>query len=180
MGSSPQLWFFDAKLRLLDQNNKSQLVPALICGFWMHNSAFWTRITSLYGSLTSSVVLCMLKSGPSINITRLYGSQHSSVVFGSKITTFGQELQVSKGPRPHLWFCAFKTPRFEPELQVSVFPRPHLSFCASKTVCLASELLDSMGPSPHLCFLDAKQRLLDQNNKSLWVPYITCHFVHEK
>ena len=33
-----------------------------------------------------------------------------------------------------------------------------------------------MGPSPHLWFLDAKQRLLDQNNKSLWVPDITCRF----
>ena len=81
-------------------------------------------------------------------------------------------------PRPHLSFCAWKTARFAPELQVSVGPRPHLSFYACKTACLASELLGSMGPSPHLWFLDAKQRLLVQNNKSIWVPDFTCRFVH--
>ena len=37
-----------------------------------------------------------------------------------------------------------------------------------------------MGPSTHVWFLDAKQRLLDRNNKSLWVPDITCRFVHGK
>ena len=37
-----------------------------------------------------------------------------------------------------------------------------------------------MGPSPHLWFLDAKERLLDQNNKTLWVLEITCRFMHAK
>ena len=59
-------------------------------------------------------------------------------------------------------------------------PRHDLSFCACTTACLASELLVSMGPSLHLCFLHAKQRLLDQNNKSLWVPDMTCLFVLAK
>ena len=39
-----------------------------------------------------------------------------------------------------------------------------------KTMWLASELLFSMGASPHLWFLHAKQRLYDQNYKSLLVP----------
>ena len=51
---------------------------------------------------------------------------------------------------------------------------------AFKTAWLASELLVSMGPRPHHWFLDAKQRLLDRNNKSLWDPNITCRFVHAK
>ena len=37
-----------------------------------------------------------------------------------------------------------------------------------------------MGPSPHVWFLDAKQQLMDRNNKSLWVLEITCRFVHAK
>ena len=37
-----------------------------------------------------------------------------------------------------------------------------------------------MDSSPHLWFLHAKQRLLDPNNKSLWVPDITCRFVQKK
>ena len=49
--------------------------------------------------------------------------------------TLGPELQVSKGPRPHLWFLAFKTVTLAPESQVS------------------------MGASPHLWFLHAKQQL---------------------
>ena len=47
-------------------------------------------------------------------------------------------------------------------------PRPHLSFCACKTLWLTSESLVSMGLSPHLWFVHAKQRLLDQNYKTLW------------
>ena len=37
-----------------------------------------------------------------------------------------------------------------------------------------------MGPSPHLWFLRAKQRLLDQIYKSLWVPDLTYDFLQEK
>ena len=55
-------------------------------------------------------------------------------------------------------------------------PRPQLSFCACKTTRLASELLVSVGPSPHLWFFHAKQRLLDQNYKSLWIPALICGF----
>ena len=44
---------------------------------------------------------------------------------------------------------------------------------------LAAELQVSMGPSPHLRFLHAKQRLLDQIYKSLWIPAIICGFVHK-
>ena len=42
----------------------------------------------------------------------------------------------------------------------------------------ALELQVSVGPRPKLWFLRAKQRILDQNNKSLWVPDMTFRFVH--
>ena len=145
----------------------------------------------------------MQNSVISIRITSLYGFQPSSVVLACKTAPFGQELQVSMGPSPHqccvhanrdFWnritslyvsqtssvAFACKTDTFWPELHVSIGLKPHLRFCACKTACLASELLVSKGPSPDLWFLDAKQRLLDLNNKSLWVPDITCHFVHAK
>ena len=88
----------------------------------------------------------------STGIPCLYGSQPLSVVLGCTTATFGAELQVSMGPRHDL------------------------SFCGCKTAWLASEVLVSMGPSPHVWFLDAKQRLLDQNNKSLWDPALICGF----
>ena len=37
-----------------------------------------------------------------------------------------------------------------------------------------------MGHSPYLWFLHAKQRILEQNYKSLWVPDLTCRFVRAK
>ena len=66
------------------------------------------------------------------------------------------------------------------ELQVYVGPRPHLWFCVCKKVRIASELLVSMSSGPHRFFLDAKQRLLDQNNKFVWVPDLSCRFMQAK
>ena len=56
----------------------------------------------------------------------------------------------------------------------------HLWLSALKTATLGLELQVSVGPRPHLLFLQAKQRLLDQINMSLWVTDMTGHFVHEK
>ena len=79
----PHLRFLHANQRPLDQNYKSLWVQALICVFFfIQNSDFSTRITSLCGPKTPPVV------------------------FECKTATFGPELQVSMGPRPHLSFCA--------------------------------------------------------------------------
>ena len=138
----------------------------------------------------------------STRITCLYRSQPLSVFFSGKTATFGPVQQVSMGPRhplsfctcktawlapeilgsirssPHRCFCAFKTATLGWVLHVSMCPRPHLWFSAGKMAYLASDILVLMGSIPLLRFLDAKQRLLGQNNKSLWVPDISCRFVH--
>ena len=51
---------------------------------------------------------------------------------------------------------------------------------ALKTAHFGPEFQVSMGPSRHLWFLHAKQRVLDQNYKSLWVPDLICGFVRAK
>ena len=200
MGPSPHIWFLDAKQRLLDRNNKAQwfpditrrcvhakqcdlhqndmfvCVPALICDFCMQNSPFRTRISSLYGSQTTSVVLSTHNIVLSTRITSLYGSQPSSVVFACKTSifalewqvymsssphlslcasntvTFGLESQISMGPRPHLFFCACKTAWFAPEYQVCMGSNPQLWFCPCKTATLGPDLQVCMGPSLHLWF----------------------------
>ena len=96
----------------------------------------------------------MQNSMPRIRITSLYGFQPTSVAFCRKTATFGPELQVHMGTRPHLSFCARKTARLTPELLVS------------------------MCPSPHLWYLNAKQLPLEQNYKSLWVPDLICRFMN--
>ena len=103
-------------------------------------------------------------------------SQPSSVVFACKTAHFGPELQVSMGPRPHLWFWAHITACLAQESKDYIGSSTHLGFCACKTWTLGLELHDSVGQRPHLLFLHAKLRLLDQNNKSLWVPDHTCCF----
>ena len=100
------------------------------------------------------------------SIDYIGSSPHLCVFFSCKTATLWPDLQDCMGPRPHLLF-----------LHVSMGPRTHLWFSVCKTPCLASELLVSMGPSPHLWFLHSKQRLLESNNKSLWVPDITCRSV---
>ena len=109
MGPSPHLWFLHTKQGLWDLNYKSLWVPALICGFRIQNSDFNTRIVSLYGSQPSYVILCIENSVINIRNTSLHRSQPSSVVYACKTATFGSEIQVSMGPRPHLWFFASKT-----------------------------------------------------------------------
>ena len=83
-------------------------MPALISAFLLQNSEFCIRITNLYASQTSPVILCMKNSVISIRITSLYGSQPLSVAFACKPATFGAKLQVYLGPSPHLWFMYAK------------------------------------------------------------------------
>ena len=143
----------------------------------MQNCAFWSRISVSLGpspdlqflhakqrvldqnykslwvpDLTSP--FCMQNSLICTRISSLYGFQHSSVVMSTHNSVLNTIDYIGSNS--------------------------HLSFCACKSVWLAPELLDSMGPSPHVWFLDAKQQLMDQNNKTLWVPDITCRFVLAK
>ena len=83
-------------------NIKSIWVPALTSGCVLANGDFRTTITSLCGSQTSPIDLCMQNSDLSTKITSLNWSQPPSVVFACKTETLRPGLQVSMGPRPHL------------------------------------------------------------------------------
>ena len=112
IGPSPHVCFFDAKQRILDRINKSQcvpdvtcrsvhaiqsdqcqkdlylMVPALIFGFCMQNSDFWSKISSLYGSQTSPVVLCIQNRVICTRMTSLYWFQPSSCVLCKQNSDF--------------------------------------------------------------------------------------------
>ena len=146
----------------------------------MQNSDFRTRLTSLYGSQTSSVVLSTHNSVLSIGIKRLYLFQPSHVVLCIQNSDFRTRITGPCGSETPPVVFACKTAFSGPEWQVSMGPRHDLSFGACTSSCLASEILVSMGPSPHLWLFYVKQRLLDQNCKSLWVSDLTCNFVNAK
>ena len=79
MGFSPHLSFLDDKLWILDQNNKSLWAPALICGFCMQNSDFWTRVQVSMGT-RPHLSFCAYKTA-----------------------RFAPEWQVYMGPSHYLW-----------------------------------------------------------------------------
>ena len=79
MGPCPHLWFLQAKRGLLDQNYKSLFVSELTCRF-IHVKQ-----------------RDLLQHNKSIWVPALICG------FGCKTATLGTELQVSVGPRPHLW-----------------------------------------------------------------------------
>ena len=148
----------------------------------MQNSEFWTRITNLYGSQISPVVLCMQYSvistritclwNPTLicgfciqnsdfwtRITNLWRSQTSPVGLCMQYSVINTRITSLYGSQPLSVVFGCKRATSGAELQVSMGPRYDLSFCAGKTSWLASEILASMGPSLHVWFLDAKQRL---------------------
>ena len=129
--------------------------PVLLCGFRIQNSHFWIRITSLYGSQTSPVILCMQYSVISIRITSLYrshlrflhvkqrllyrisnlcGSQSSPVVLCMKNGVISTRITSLYGSQHTSEVFASKTATFGPGLLVSMGRRHHLSFCACNTV----------------------------------------------
>ena len=144
-----------------------------MCGYWMQNSDFWSGITSLYGSQTKPVVLCMQNSVISTRITSLYGFQPSSVVFACKTTTLGPDLQVCMCPSPNVWYWALITAFLEQEYQVYVGSSHHRWFCACKTATLGQV---SVGPKPHLWFSACKTACLTSQLQSLWDPALNWSF----
>ena len=131
--------------------HESQPSSVVLC---IQNSDFMTRITCMYGSQTSTVDLCMQNSVLTTQINSLYVSQTSSVVLSTHNSVLSTRIKRQYGFQPSpvdLWM---------------------------QTATLALESLVSIVPCPHLRFWHANQRLLDQNNKSLWVQDLTCRFVH--
>ena len=74
----------------------------------MQNRDFRTRITSLYDSQTSPVVVCMHNGMISIMKTGLSWSQTNLSFCACKSAWFAPDLLVSVGPSPHLWFLHAK------------------------------------------------------------------------
>ena len=103
---------------------------------------------------TSTAALCVQNSDLMTTIAWFYGSQTSPVIICMEISVPNIRITSIYGFQP---------------LSV-VF--------ACKIASFGADFLASMGPSPYLWFLHAKPRLLDPNNKSLWVPDINCRFVH--
>ena len=133
MGPSPQLWFLDAKQRLLDQHTSLygfQTSPVVLC---VQNSVISTWINSLNVSMPTSVVFGMQNSAFWTSYKSLYGCQTSPVGLCMQTAWLSPELLVSMDSSPHLWFCAFKTATLRLNCMcLCMGPRPHLLSSACK------------------------------------------------
>ena len=85
---------------------------------------FWTRITSLYGSQTLPVVLCMENSNFTTRLTILNGSQTSSAVLSTHNSV------LNRRTKNIYWFQTSPVVLY---LQNSDFRTRITSFCGSKT-----------------------------------------------
>ena len=121
--------------------------------FFMQNSDFRTRLTSLYWSHTSSVVLNTHHSMLSTRIKRLYGFQPSPVVSCMQISDFNTRMASRYGFELSSVVLFMQNSDFKTNLYWS---QPSSVVFACKTA--------TFGPA----------------YKSLWVPDITCRFVHAK
>ena len=147
----------------------------------MQNSVISTRITSLYGSQTTPLVLCMQNKVISIRITSLYGSQTSFMVFYIQNSDFSTRIASLYGSQPSS--VVFYIHNSDIMTRINSLYGSQTSLvvvCMQKKSRLESELLVSMGPSLHLWFLHPKLRLYDLKYKSLLVPNLTHVFLHSK
>ena len=159
IATSHHLWFCACKTAPLGLELQVSVGQRPHLCFFMQNSDFMTRLTSLLGFQPSPVVLCIQSSDFSTWIANLYGSQPSPVTFCMQNSVPSIKITSLYGSQPSSVVFACKTATFGPEKLVSMCPRYHLQFCASNAVWLAPELHVSMGPSPSLWFLHSKQRL---------------------
>ena len=169
----------------------------------MQNSVISTRITCLYGSQLSSLFFACKTAPFGEELQVSLGSSPHLWFCAMKTATLETKLHVSMGPRFHLWFCACKTECLASILLVPMGPALICGFSiqnsdswtritclygsqTSPVVLWVQNIVISIRIAslyvfqPSSVFFACKQRLLDQNYKSLCVPDLTCRFVHAK
>ena len=155
MGPSPHLWFLHSKQRLLDQSKSLYGCHTSLVVLCMQNRVICTRISSLHGFQLSSVVLCMQNCDFRTRLTSLYGSQSSSVVLSTHNSVLSTRIKRLYGFQPSPVILCMQNRDFSTRIT---------------SLCWRID--------PTLWFLQAKQRLLEKNNKSLWVPVLICGYEH--
>ena len=145
----------------------------------MQNSDFCTRITKRYVSQASPDIFCMQISMISIKITSLYGFQPLCVVFACKTATFGHELLDSIGPSPHLCFLQAKQRLLNEHTSLYGFQTSTVASCIQNSV-ISTRNTSFYGFQPSSVVLCLQNSDLRTKIACLWVPDLTCDFLHAK
>ena len=115
IASSHHLWFCACKTAPLGLELQVSVGQRPHLCFFMQNSDFMTRLTSLYGSQTSSVVLSTHNSVLSTRINRLYWFQPSPVVLCMQNSDFRTRITSLCGSKIPPVVFACKTATSGPE-----------------------------------------------------------------
>ena len=142
-----------------------------LCFFFMQYSAFWTRISGLYGSQTSSVIFSTHNCELNTRIKRLYWFQPSPVALWTRVTSL-------YGSQTWPVVLCMQYSMISTRITCLYGSQPLSVVFACKTATFGAQLQVSMCPSSHLWFLHTQQRIQDQNFKSVRVPDFICGFEH--
>ena len=124
----------------------------------MQYSVISTTNTCLYGFQPLSVVFFMQNSGFMTRLTSLYWSQTSSAILSKHNSVISTRIKDYMSSSLHLWFCACKTSTLLYESLVSMGPSPHLKFLLANQILLDQNCISLWVPELTYDFLHAKQR----------------------
>ena len=180
MGSRYDLSFCACTTACLATELLVSMGPRPHLWFWLQNSVFWDRIISLYWSQSSPVVLCRQYAVISTRITSLYWSQTPPVILCMQNRVIRTRISILHESQPSSVVLCIQNSDFMTRITCMYWSQTStVDLCMQNSV-LQPKLIVSIGPRPHLWFLHSKQRPYDHNCLSLWVPDLTCGFLHAK
>ena len=127
----------------------------------MKNSMLRSRMTLVYWSQHSSVVLCIQKSDFSFRITSLYVYQTSPVDLEMQNSVLRSRMTLVYWSQPSSVLLCIQNNDFKFRITSLYGSHPSFVAFACKTAALGPELQACTGPSPHLWFFAFKTATLE-------------------
>ena len=146
----------------------------------MQNSVLITRITILYGFQPSSVLFCIQNRDFRTRIASLSGSQTSPMTLSMKNRVLINRINCLYRSQTSSMNLCKQNSLLSTKITSLYGSQPSSVVFPCKTATLGPELQVSIGPSTHLWLVHSKQRLYNQNYRSVRVPALVCGFVHSK
>ena len=150
IGPSPHLSSCGFKTAWFAPEWQVYLGSAIICGFYIQNSDFSTRMTSVYGFHPSHVVLYIHNRDFRIRLTSLYWSQTSSVVLSTHNGVLSSRISSLYVFQPSRVVLCMQNIDFRTGVTSLCGSQTSLEVFACKTVTLGPDQQGCIGPRPNI------------------------------
>ena len=184
-------------------NYYSLLVSALICGFCMQNSDFRTGIQVSMGTRPHLSFCAYKTTWLALESIVSMGSSPHRWFCAFKTAPLGPKLHVSMDPSPYLWFLHTKQRLLEQHTSLYGYQTSPVVLCIQNSMlstkikrlygfqpsrvvlCMQISDFSTWITTPYLSqpssvVFACKTATFGPAYKSLWVPDLTCRFVHTK